>query len=107
MQNFCGQATPTKIKPANIFTHDELATVITMAYSHPLKKLSPGVFNPRNIVITRISTFTILYVCTVLKNTEELQLYAALHTVLLVGDCNATLCSGLNWAALLQYRSRC
>ena len=35
--NFRGLATPTKIKPAKSCTDEELATVITILYPHPLK----------------------------------------------------------------------
>ena len=35
--NFCVQATPTKIKPMKMRTHEELPIVITVGYSHPQK----------------------------------------------------------------------
>ena len=57
--NFRGQATPTKIKPQKICTHEELATVITMGYSLTQENLSPWKINPRIIATTKISTFTI------------------------------------------------
>ena len=39
--NFRGQAMLTKIKPTKIWTHEELATVITMGYFH-LRKFIPS-----------------------------------------------------------------
>ena len=35
--NLCGEATPTKIKPTKYCSHEELATVITVGFSHPQK----------------------------------------------------------------------
>ena len=50
---FSWAGTPTKIKPMKICTHKELATVITMSYSHP-QKFIPSKFNPGNTVYVQI-----------------------------------------------------
>ena len=42
---FCGQATPTKIKPAKICTDEELTIVITVGYPQP-RKFIPTKSNP-------------------------------------------------------------
>ena len=50
---FCGEATTTKTKPAQICTDEELVTGIMAGYPHPRK------FNARNVVTAKISTFTV------------------------------------------------
>ena len=48
----------TKIKAMKICTHERLATVITVGCFHP-QKFIPWKNNQRNIVTTKISTFTV------------------------------------------------
>ena len=58
---FLWAGTPTKIKPAKVCTHIELATVITVGYAHPLKFIPPKIlptkyFEHKNLYVygTRI-----------------------------------------------------
>ena len=48
---FCGQATPTKIKPTKICTAEELATVvvITAGYVHPQKFIPTKIYPHKNL----------------------------------------------------------
>ena len=47
--NFCGQATPTKIKPTKVCIHVELATVIMVGYSHPQKFILSKIYPFENL----------------------------------------------------------